>query len=606
MAKFVTITSPVGNDVFELIRLEGCEKFSSLYSFQLTLRYQGKTLQPADIVGKVLTVTLNLASQQKRYFSGIVARFGTRLQQGELVYQLELVPQLWRLQFNRNSRIFQQKSVKDILNQILQERGIACNTNKLSGNYPTLEYCVQFQESDFAFISRLMEQVGIFYYFEYQQNAHQLVLADSNNVYVKGISQAQTISPGMDYPQITGWAVDYNFYAGKHTVNHHDFINPNKQLIASSKALKTVAGNEQYEIYQYPAGHLTTEAGNQLSKVAIQQQEQRAILGHGSSTYSELMLGGKLSFDSKQLPAEQGNSYVITELCHSLDYNSTNQLAYHNEFNCILASATFRPAPLTLKPAAPSMQLATVVGPSGKEIYTDSYGRMKVQFLWDREGKANEKSSCWMRAVQQWEGLLRIGTPVVVGFVDGDLDNPLILGPVYNANLMPVYALEDNQTKSSLKRRHIKKAEEKTYNEIAFEDKKDQQQLYMHATKDLLIEVENAATHHLKKGDLTITVDKGKCIIKVKGDVSLQTDGGLTVNAAQAINLNSKQDINFSGNNIKLEAKMNVQLKAGAQLSQKAMEINSNATAKIALKAPLQTIQSDGLLTLKGGLIKEN
>lgn len=608
MSTIASISFPLGNNVFELIELQGCEKLSHLYCFNLMLHYNGKLLMPNDIIGKPLTVTLNLSGQQKRYFNGIVAKFAASKQHNNLVYHIELVPQLWQLQFSRNSRIFQQKSIKDIICQILKERGITCNTSKLSGSYAALEYCVQFQESDFAFISRLMEHAGIFYYFEHQQNNHTLVLADSNSAYTDGVSQAQIVSPGLGYPQINRWAVEYNFYTGKYTVNDYDFTNPDKKLVASTKALKALAGNDNYELYNYASGHVTTEAGNQLSKIGIQRAEQAAVLGRGSSTYTELSLCKKLSFNSKQMPEEQGNSYVITELTHYICYASqtSDNLAYHNEFSCISASATFRPALATPKPIAPSMQLATIVGQDGKDIYTDQYGRMKVQFMWDRQGKANEQSSCWIRAVQQWDGILRIGTPVVVAFIDGDIDHPLIVGPVFNTNLMPLYSLEDNQTKSSLKRRFIKKAEEKTYNELTFDDKKDQQQIYLHATKDLLIEVENAAMHHIKQGDLSITLDEGKCIIKVKGDVSLQTDGGLTVNAAQAINIKSNADINLTGNNISLDAQMNLQLKAGTKLNQQAMEINSVANAQMELKAPMQTIQSDGILTLKGGLIKEN
>lgn len=608
MPKPVSITSAVGNDAFELIELQGKEKLSSLYQFTLKTRYHGKILKPNEIIGKPLTVSLQFGNQQQRYFSGVVAKYTASSRQNGPLYLLEIVPQLWQLQFNRNSRIFQQKSIKDIISQILKEHGINFSTSKLTGNYPSLDYCVQFQESDLAFISRLMENTGIFYYFQHQANNHQLLLADSQSTYTENISQAQMVSPGLGYPQINSWQVEYNFYSGLYTANHHDFTNPDKKLTTGTKAFTAVAGNKNYEIYDYATGHLTTEAGQQISKIGMERAEQNAISGRGSSTYTALTLCGKLSFDSKQLPAEQGNSYMITELNHRLNYDNKepDTLAYHNEFSCILASATFRPPLNTPMPIAPNLQLATVVGPNGKDIYTDQYGRMKVQFIWDREGKANEKSSCWLRAVQQWDGLLRIGTPVVVGFIDGNLDQPLILGPIFNANLMPLYKLEDSQTKSSLKRRYVKKAEEKTYNEISFEDKKDQQQLHMHATKDLFIEVEHAAMHHIKEGDLSITLDKGKCTIKIKGNVSLQTDGSINVQAAQAINVKSDADINLSGKNISLDAKMNLQLKAGTKLNQQATEISSTAKAKQAFKAPMQTIQSDGILTLKGGLIKEN
>lgn len=606
MPKIITITSPLAADSIEFISLHGTEKLSALYQFDIKMRYGGKPIKASDIIGKPMIIQLQTAKQPARYFSGIVGSFRYGIADQQALCELQLVPTLWQLQFTRNSRIFQQLSVKSIIGQILQEYGIACNTSKLNGTYANLDYCVQWQESDFAFITRLMEQAGIFYYFEHQQNGHQLMLADSINAYKDCLQQARIMSAGQAYAQIISWQVNYNFYAGKCTVNSHDFTNPAKQLSANSKTIKPLAGNDKYEMYTYPTAHLTTEQGTQHSKLNIQQLETQAQLGYGSSTYTELVLCGKLSLDAKQLPAEQGKNHVITELCHQLTTEGGDGLCYHNQFVSIPAEVVFRPPIITPKPVAPAMQLGTIVGPSGKEIYTDQYGRMKVQFVWDRSGKTDEKSSCWMRAIQQWDGLLRIGTPVVISFVDGDLNQPLIIGPVYNANLMPLYNLSDEQTKSSLKRRLVKKADEKAYNEIRFDDKKDQQELYIHATKDLLIEVENDAIHKIKQGNLTITVDKGKAIITIKGDVSLQTDGTISVNAKQDITMKTSGDLTMSANNINLKAQNNLQTKAGAKLTQQALDINTTASAKIQQKAALQTIQSDGILTLKGGLIKEN
>ncbi len=609
MPKFITLSSPLGDEAFELLRLTGQEALSSVYQFDIDLYYHGKTLKPNDLIGQSVTINLLLPDQKTRYFNGIVSRFSQGIEGSKVTCRLQIAPKLWLLQFNRQSRIFQQLSVKAIISQILKEHGVKNNLSKLSGNYPNLDYCVQWQESDFSFIARLMEQWGIFYSFEHQKNDHVMTLADNVSAYKDGLKQAKIISTKQPYAQIRHWQVNHQFYAGKVITNDHDFTNPSKQLVANHTALQKIAGNDQYEVYHYHTGHQTTEQGAQLSKLRMEQLESNALIGQGSSLYTDMAPGQTLSFDPTHMPAEKGKTYVVTALQHHLtmDANKTDDAwDYTNDFWVIPAQTVFRPPLVTQKPIAPSNQLANVVGPSGKDIYTDNYGRMKVQFIWDKAGKANEKSSCWMRAVQHWEGLLRIGTPVVVGFIDGDIDQPFILGPVYNADLMPLYPLEQEQTKSSFKRRPFKKADEKTYNEIRFEDKKEQQELYIHATKDLLIEAENNATYTIKQKDLLIQVVKGQCSIQVKKDMTINVEGNLQLNGKQSITLQSNGDISLKGQNLNLHAKANATLQAASKLTQQAMEIAQTGNAKLTLKAPMQTLQSDGLLILKGGLIKEN
>ncbi len=276
----------------------------------------------------------------------------------------------------------------------------------------------------------------------------------------------------------------------------------------------------------------------------------------------------RVHFSEANYLTEKNKNYVITQIRHEMRCagNNSENFIYANHFHTIPAETLFRPGLQTPKPRAPSSQLAVVTGPSGEEIYTDRYGRLKVQFYWDREGKSNEKNACWIRSIQQWEGLLRVGTPVLIGFIDADIDHPVILGPLHNGKLMPLHTLEDEKTKSSLKRRTINKSDEKKYNEICFEDKKNQEQLYMYASKDLLNVVENDYT------------------LKIKGNMNIEVDGNITIKSQRGIALKSPN----------------------AEINQQAMTIHQEATTKLTSKAALQSIESDGLLTLKGGLIKEN
>jgi type VI secretion system secreted protein VgrG len=565
MPTLIEITSPLKNKL-TLTRLVGSEKLST--PFQFTIEMQSKSANPVsakEVIGKNMTVTLELPNNKKRYFSGIISNFGLGKINDTVAYHVTLIPSLGLLKFKKNSRIFQQKSVKKIVSQILSEHKITADF-KLNSSYPDIEYCVQYHETDFDFISRLLEKSGIFYFFKHEKSSHKLIFADNTQVYEKMMTNASMLPSDTLYSQINSWVVNYAFFSGAATYNDHDFTAPDKKLLSKKNTRSPVADNTQYEIYNYPGDYKTTQAGESLSTLCVEQHESQSVVGMGKSNFATLFPCATLSFDAKQMPAEKNKTYVVTEIQHFINTDYNDALIYQNAFLSIPDKTLFRPHEGLKKPQAPSTQLATVVGPKGKEIYTDKYGRLKAQFFWDRDGKNNDKSSCWMRTTQQWDGLLRVGTPVIVGFIDDDIDKPIILGPVYNANLMPLYPLDADQTKSSIKRRYIKKDTEKTYNEMRFEDKKDKQELYLYASKDLVITVEN---------DSTQTVKKGNYILKVKGNITIQADG--------AIALDSKKDITISGQNIVL-----------------------NAKSKIETKAPMQNITADGVLTLKGGLIKEN
>lgn len=573
MPTLIEIASPLHIPLI-LNRLTGVEKLSAPFQFNLELRSTSAiSVAAKDVIGKNMTITLELPNSKKRYFTGIIAAFSFGKTQEIFTYRVTLVPKLWLLQFKQNSRIFQQKTVKQIVSQILSEHNITAQF-KLNNTYPEIDYCVQYQETDFDFISRLLEKAGIFYFFKHEKNAAKLICSDNTQAYEKTITNAAVISPGGVYSQLSSWVLNYAFFSGAATHNDHDFTAPDKKLLSKKSTRSAIANNDQYEIYTYPGVHDTTQKGESLSTLLLEQQELQGLVGKGKSNYATLFPCATFTFDGKNFPSEKGKTYVVTDIQHYIHTDYDDALVYQNEFSSIPAATVFRAFAKLKKPIAPNTQLATIVGPKGKEIYTDKYGRLKAQFFWDREGKHNQQSSCWMRTTEQWEGLLRIGTPVIVSFIDGDIDKPIILGPVYNANLMPLYPLEADQTKSSLKRRYIKKDTEKTYNEIRFEDKKDKQELYLYASKDLVITVEN---------DSTQTVKKGNYVLKVKGNITIQADG--------AISLDAKKDVTISGQNIALNAKSNLTV---------------DAKAKIATKAPMQNIEADGVLTLKGGLIKEN
>ncbi len=620
----------------KLIKMEGYEGLSCLFHFKLIITSE-KILDPQKIIGKKLTLAYNIPqdnnSTKPRYFHGIILQFIKWHNTDGLTYCAQLVPQLTLLKFRKNCRIFQNQSVIQIIEQILKENKVSKYdlTSKISSTYKALDYCVQYQESDFSFISRLLEHFGIFYLFEHAKDQHKLIFSDGKQSYSSN-TIACKLTPANEVG-IQSWQKRSQFFTGKWIINDHDYTNPNKKLLVDIDSKENLANNTSYSVYNYPGLYNDTMAGEKIAKVRLEEQETSALMVEATSTYPHLLVASKLSLDNPLFTEDKGKPYLITSISHyiNLDVNRSSQVIYHNEFTCIPADKTFRPARVTVKPMAPGVQLATVVGEKGKEIYTNKYGEMKVQFVWHREGKNDEHSSCWMRSIQQWEGLLRIGTPVLIGFIDDDLDKPIILGPIHNAGLMPINSMPNEQTQSVLKRRYVKQADEKKYNEIRFQDKIDNQELSVYAAKNHLITVEQDSTQLVKKGNYVLTVDekdstqtvkKGNYVLQVKGDITIKADGSITLEAGKAIQIKAGTDMTLSAKkNIEKNAGANINITAKAKLTQNALEINNQAKTKLShkaleiahqadirltTKAAMQEVGADGILTLKGGIIKEN
>lgn len=609
----LNLITPLGDKVLLPRSMQGRETISELFSFTITCT-STKNIDIKSLICKTACLELLSSKSDIRYFSGMIISVDIKQEEEGQFYLLKLVPQLTLLNYRTNYRIFQNKTALKIIDEIFSEHGIKdYDHSKVRSVLPVLEYCVQYGESDLEFITRLLRQYGIYYFHIHDKNKHKLILADNKQAYINSQKQAK-----LAYAHETGikrWQRSLNFISGKWSLNSHDFSNPNKKLLLNQETIIPIANNKKSEIYEYSNNYIDNSDGEKIAKIRIESVESQYVTVSGESSYASFSLGGIITLDEKSFPYEKGCSYVITSLTHQIEdinLNSSQQF-YHNEFQGIDAKQVCRPAPPQKRNVEAGVQLGVITGPKGKDIHTDKYGRMKVQFLWDRVGKLDENSSCWMRSIQQWDGLFRIGTPVIISFINNDLDKPIILGPVNNGNLMPINTLPDNQTQSVLKRRHPTKNKEKLYNELRFEDKENSQLLSMYASKNMSAIIEQ---------DFNQEVKKGNYILKVKGDITIQAEGGITLDAKKAIKIQSADSITLSAKqNITLDAKMAVKHSAGTKLSQQAMEINHQAKTKLAQKAleinhqadiritskaALQNVEASGLLTLKGGLIKEN
>lgn len=533
------ITTPLGAETFEVAAFKGTEGVSRLFEFTVDLLAPQTTAVPFDrLLGQPATVSMLMPGKVKRYWNGIVSRItqgGTAAVENDVSvtgYRMTLVPKLWLLTRRRQSRIFQHLSVPDILQQVLGGTDAA---PQLQGAFEKRDFCVQYRETDFEFASRLMEEEGIYYFFKHADGQHSLVLGNAPTAHadVPGQTTIKYLaSEGGIRPEdrIYLWDKEQALTAGKATLWDHTFELPNKHLEAESKVMDTVqvgsvshklavGNNSALELYDYPGGYAKrfdgVASGGAAQASEIQKifqdnkrtvdlrmgaEEALALRAHGASTAPQIASGHKFTLDDQ---GDGDGDYVVLEVEHeatsgSLVTAGSGSFLYKNRFACIPSALPYRPPQVTPRPHVAGCQTAVVVGPAGEEIFVDKYGRVKVQFHWDRAGKNDASSSGWVRVATTWAGrnwgaihLPRIGQEVVVDFLEGDPDRPIIVGSVYNADNMPPYTLPDNKTQSGIKSRSTLQGGTANFNELRFEDKKGAEEIYLHAEKDFTVMVEN-------------------------------------------------------------------------------------------------------------------
>ena len=510
--RLLAIETPLGKDVLLLTGFSGTEGVSWPFSFKLDLISQKRDVQFKEIVGKKVTVSVVLADGGTRYFHGIISRFSLLRGGGETGSDprfshcsATMVPWLWLLSRTANSRIFQNLSVPDIVEKIFKERQLTDYKLLLDATYEKRDYCVQYRETDFNFVSRLLEEEGIFYFFEHEKGKHTLVLADANGKCKECPHQKSAryqISAGgfLEEDTISGLEVVQEIKAGKYTLCDYNFETPNTDLKVEVPS-KYEVGPGVREIYDYPGIYSKRAQGDRVTNIRIQEQEAEITTLTGSSTCRAFGTGYRFLLTDYFRPDLSDQPYILMTLTHdaSQAFSSSGTeepFAYANSFTCIPFDVPFRPPRHTPKPVVEGTQTAFVVGPGGEEIYTDQHGRVKVQFHWDREGKKDENSSCWIRVSQVWAGagwgamqIPRIGQEVIIDFLEGDPDRPIIIGRVYHGTNQPPYPLPAEKTKSAMK--SDSSLGGGGFNELRFEDKKGQEEIFLHGQKDWTIAILN-------------------------------------------------------------------------------------------------------------------
>lgn len=562
----IEIVTPLGADVLLLRDMTITEELGRLFTIDLEL-VSTENIKFEDLLGKKITIRLNLLNEKKRYFNGYVSSISQSAYEGRYArYQAQVHPWLWFLTRTADCRIFQKKTVPDIIKQIFKELGYTDLKDNLSGSYREWDYCVQYRETDFNFVSRLMEQEGIYYFFLHEEGKHTLHLAD-------GISSHELI-PGYEkipyYPPdsvtlredecINAWYLTKQIQPGTYALNEYDFIRPKADLKVNA-SIGREHSESNHEIYDYPGEYVDAGDGNNYVKTRIQELQSQYEQAQGRGIVRGLVCGGLFSLT--EYPREdQNREYLVTSLTHSIHSDSyeaagsAESTAYSNSFAVIESKTPFRPGRITPKPFVQGPQTAVVVGPSGEEIYTDEHGRVKLQFYWDRYGKKDENSSCWVRVSQLWAGktwggihIPRMGQEVIVEFLEGDPDRPIVTGRVYNGDQTPPYALPANKTQSGIKSRSSKGGSGANFNEIRMEDKKGEEQLYVHAEKNQDNIVENDETTKVGhdrtedvKNDETITIGNNRTEkVGVNETITIGSNRTETVGANESITIVSNR-----------------------------------------------------------------
>ncbi|RKZ70020.1 MAG: type VI secretion system tip protein VgrG [Gammaproteobacteria bacterium] len=553
--RLLSIESPLAKDELLLTSFAGSEYISELFEFQIDVLSSNHAIQPEALIGK--TVSITIQNDLKRSFNGYISSFtyGEVKADNLRSYRMTMVPWLWFLSKNNNHRIFQGKTTKDIISQVFKDLGFNDFDFRATGNPVARDYCVQYNESDLNFVSRLLQEDGIAYYFEQKKDMHVLHIVDEANAYQECAETNLTYSKGnQPNTQLTRWQHVHEFRKGKWSLNDYDFEQPSKSQLQTTASTSKFAKTKDYEHYEYSPYH-DFSGIKDLTKKRIEAEETPMNIIKATSDCSSFYAGGKFKLSKHAVSSEQG-SYIITEIKHRAVDNSylaghDSKSEYGNDFTCIPEAVHFRPPLTHAKPVMPGPQSAVVVGPAGEEIYIDKYGRIKVQFFWDREGKKDENSTCYLRVVQPWAGsgwgtsfIPRMGMEVIVNFIDGDPDRPLVTGSVYNADNMPPYS---SKTQSGIKTRSTKSGTSSNFNELRFEDKKDGEQIYLHAEKNLDSMVENDETHTVDHNRTKTIGDNETSSIGINRDKS--------VGENQTESIGKDKTIDVGGNHLETIAK---------------------------------------------------
>ncbi|MDX2132080.1 MAG: type VI secretion system tip protein TssI/VgrG [Planctomycetota bacterium] len=563
----IGISTPLADDVLLLQGFSMTEELGRPFVAHLELRSEQGEIDPNAILGGNVTIRVNLPNGENRFINGFIARFSQEEYQGDEAsnkFRATMVPWLWFLTRAAGCRIFQNKSVPDIVKQVFDDLKFTDYEFKTTGTYAEREYVVQYRETSFNFISRLLEEEGIYYWFKHENGKHTMILNDTparhepNEHYaeVKYVGD-ETSSVGEE--RVWDLSVEHQVQPGTTAMIDFDFTAPTKNLYVKREDPKQHP-QAAFEIFDFPGRYKEFADGETYAAIRNEELACQHVVTRLVGNVRGITAGSKFTLTDYPL-ASRNAEYVCTSVSCSVQVDEyemgksgDGEGVFQSAFTCIPADVQFRPARTTPRPHVAGPQTAIVVGPDGEEIFTDpdAFGRVKVHFHWDWKEKADENCSCWVRVSQNWAGkrwgalfLPRVGQEVIVDFLEGDPDCPVITGRLYNKDNMPPYALPDNKTMSTIKTNSSKGGE--GFNELRFEDKKGEEQIFMHAEKNFDLRVKN---------DMFVTVlhdrhdiVENDHVIHIKHDTSRLIDNDLKEEIAndRNVKVGGKEAVEIAG-----------------------------------------------------------
>lgn len=627
-----------GEDELRLSSLSGVEELSALYHFDLRVLCKNHDVPLGKFLGKKVVVHVPLPTDAgdggvlpksgARYFAGIVAGAEySGVDQEYAVYQIAVSPHLLALNLRSNCRIFQDLTVPEIAKKILAEHGLTgvkYNDEGLSGRYEKKDFVVQYRESDFQFVSRLFEQEGIYYYFKHSEAGETLTVVDAMEAHktVAGLErvpvyegQQGSVAPG---DHIRTWSVSGRVASHKFMHGDFDFKQPRSKLQSTAQG---AAGTVSGEVYDHPGAYIydndgirEAPEGDRYARIRLEELRANSEQATANAASVSLFPGATFTLVPGQSSPRKGDgkAYLVKRASYSISgaglaSGSSAGGRSSSALTVMPTSIAFRPARRTPRPVVTGPQTAIVVGRAGEEIYTDKFGRVKLQFHWDREGKRDEKSSCWVRVSQSWAGkrwggiqIPRIGQEVIVEFLSGDPDQPIVTGRVYNGENMPPYDLPTNASQSGVKSNSTKGGAVTESNELRFEDKKGSEEVYLHAQKDMTRVVEHDDSLEVKH-DQTVKINNNRTETLADGNDTVTLDKGnyvRTMSMGKAV----------------IEAKQSILLKVGQStilidnsgVTVKGMMIKIEGQSMANMKSPMTTVNGDATVTIKGGVVMIN
>ena len=600
--------SPLGKDVLLIESIEGSEGISRLFEYKVELLADvNKTIDPKSMVGSRVAVSIALSDVKGvRWINGIVSSFEqceNYIYYG--VYKATIVPAMWQMTLTANCRVFQNKSVLDIIGSVFHEYSLTV-ANNTSGSYKPLDYCTQYAETDFHFVSRLMEENGIFYWFEHSDQDNKIALGDGRSAYADCPVSAKIPftfnlagEEGAYGAHIFEFHPSATMVTGKHSTAEYDF-RQYARVDASDSMSASEFGKNGFDQYLYPAGvegyfklpsaqnteavetmqlKARTEASDALAEVFRGSSDARSLCAGFTFTLEGHPRAGKYLLTGVRLESGQAPSYRAGDVTVK---------PFSNTFSAVSSEIVYKSPRVHHKPMIAGPQTAKVVASSGEDMYIDKYGRVNVQFFWDKIRKPNTVDNTWVRVAQNWAGngwgihfWPRVNDEVVVQFLNGDPDNPLIVGSVYNAVNMPKYQLPDHSTRSGIYTRSSKGGSAANANELRFEDKTGSEQIFLNAERDMDHRVENDSRRYVGNNDsLVVKADRmeeidGNHHSHVEGNFIEQVDGKYDMGASGDLTLKTGGNHSFKvgsdsaekiGQNYSMDAGMNVYIKAGMSL----------------------------------------